>query len=246
MTTAWRELGEKRRLRRPSGGAEPAEILPEEMAIGVALDGADLAETRRSPLTLVDSVLRRCDLSAAVWQAVTMRQVELLDCRALGLRLSVDLGQDVYVAGGRLDSATLRISRVRGLVVFDGCTFTEAMIGGDLSAVVFTGCTFEAPSSPRPRLPAATCASPASAAPAAWPPSAAPASPPTRHSPSPPASPPSWASRSKRTDHDWCGGGGVARRGVGAGHRRATANAGRHQPAPRCRSDRPARPCRSA
>jgi len=142
-TTAWRELGEKRRLRRPSGGAEPAETLPEEMAIGVALDGADLAETRRSPLTLVDSVLRRCDLSAAVWQAVTMRQVELLDCRALGLRLSVDLGQDVYVAGGRFDSATLRISRVRGLVVFDGCTFTEAMIGGDLSAVVFTGCTFE-------------------------------------------------------------------------------------------------------
>jgi uncharacterized protein YjbI with pentapeptide repeats len=72
-----------------------------------------------------------------------MRQVELLDCRALGLRLSVDLGQDVYVEGGRFDSATLRISRVRGLVVFDGCTFTEAMIGGDLSAVVFTGCTFE-------------------------------------------------------------------------------------------------------
>jgi len=26
--------------------------------------------------------------------------------------------------------------------VFDGCTFTEAMVGGDLSSVVFTGCTF--------------------------------------------------------------------------------------------------------
>ena len=143
MTAAWRQLTEKLRLRRPSAATEPAEALPDEMAVGVALDGADLAETRRSPLTLVDSVLRRCDLSAAVWQSVTMRQVELLGCRALGLRLSVDLAQDVYVEGGRFDSAVLRISRVRGLVVFDSCTFTDAMIGGDLSAVVFTGCTFE-------------------------------------------------------------------------------------------------------
>ena len=143
MTAAWRQLSEKRRLRRPSGGIEPAETLPEDMAVGLALEGADLAETRRSSLTLVDSVLRRCDLSAAIWQGITVRQVELLDCRALGLRLSVDLGQDLYVEGGRFDSATLRISRVRGLVVFDGCTFSEAMIGGDLSAVVFTGCSFD-------------------------------------------------------------------------------------------------------
>jgi uncharacterized protein YjbI with pentapeptide repeats len=143
VSSAWRELGEKRRLRRPAGGSEPAAELPDEMAIGVELDGVDLAETRRSPLTLVDSVLRRCDLSAAVWQSVTMRQVELLDCRALGLRLSVDLGQDVYVEGGRFDAATLRISRVRGLVVFDGCTFTDAVVGGDLSSVVFTGCAFD-------------------------------------------------------------------------------------------------------
>jgi uncharacterized protein YjbI with pentapeptide repeats len=143
VSAPWRELGEKRRLRRPSGTPEPAEELAEDMAVGIALDGADLAETRRDPLTLVDSVLRRCDLSAAVWQGVTVRQVELLDCRALGLRLSVELAQDVYVEGGRFDSATLRISRVRGLVVFDGCTFTDAMIGGDLSAVLFTGCAFE-------------------------------------------------------------------------------------------------------
>jgi uncharacterized protein YjbI with pentapeptide repeats len=143
VSTPWRALGEKRRLRRPSGDLEQTGELAEEMAVGVALDGTDLAESRRSPLTLVDSVLRRCDLSAAVWQSVTMRQVELLDCRALGLRLSVDLGQDVYAEGCRFDSATLRISRVRGLVVFDGCTFAGAMVGGDLSAVVFAGCTFE-------------------------------------------------------------------------------------------------------
>ena len=129
-------------MRRPSGGTEPADELAEEMAIGVEYDGLDLAETRRSPLSLVDSVLRRCDLSAAIWQAVTLRQVELFDCRALGLRLSVDLAQDVYLESCRFDAATLRISRVRGLVVFDGCTFTDAVVAGDLSAVVFTGCTF--------------------------------------------------------------------------------------------------------
>lgn len=139
----WRELGEKRRLRRPAGDAEPEETLAEEMAVGVALDGVDLAESRRAPLTIVDSVLRRCDLSAAVWQQVTLRQVELLECRALGLRLSVDLGQDVYLQDCRFDAATLRISRVRGLIVFDGCTFADAVVGGDLSSVVFSGCSFD-------------------------------------------------------------------------------------------------------
>jgi uncharacterized protein YjbI with pentapeptide repeats len=138
----WRELGDKRRLRRPSGGTEPADELAEEMAVGIGYDGLDLSGSRRSPLSLIDSVLRRCDLSAAVWQAVTMRQVELLDCRALGLRLSADLAQDVYLRGCRFDAATLRISRVRGLVVFDECTFTDAVVAGDLSAVVFTGCSF--------------------------------------------------------------------------------------------------------
>lgn len=142
MKAGWREVGDHR-LRRPAGGTEPADELAEEMAVGVALDGLDLAGTRRSPLTVVDSVLRRCDLSAAVWQGVSLRQVELLDCRALGLRLSVELGQDVYLQGCRLDAATLRITRVRGLVVFDGCTFADAVVGGDLSAVVFADCSFD-------------------------------------------------------------------------------------------------------
>lgn len=142
-SVAWRELGGKRKLRRPAGDPEAVEELAEEMAVGVSLDGLDLGGSRRSPLTLVDSVLRRCDLSAAVWQGMTMRQVELLDCRALGWRLSVDLAQDVYLEGCRLDSATLRITRIRGLVVFDHCVFTDAVIAGDLSSVVFTDCSFE-------------------------------------------------------------------------------------------------------
>ena len=139
---AWRELGAGRRLRRPSGGTEEAEELADELAVGVELDGADLAESRRAPLTVIDSVLRRCDLSAAVWQQVTVRQTELLDCRALGLRLSVDLAQDVYVSGCRFGDAVLRVERVRGLLVFAGCDFTDAVVSGDLSAAIFTDCTF--------------------------------------------------------------------------------------------------------
>jgi len=139
---AWRDVGDGRRLRRPAGGLEPAEDLPDDLAAGVELDGADLGETRRAPLTLVDSVLRRCNLSAAVWQQVTVRQTELLDARALGLRLSVDLAQDLYVSGCRFRDAVVRVQRVRGLAVFAGCDFTDAVISGDLSAMVFTDCTF--------------------------------------------------------------------------------------------------------
>lgn len=138
---AWRHLPAGR-LRRPAGATEAVPDLPDELAAGVELGGVDLAGSRRGPLTVVDSVLRRCDLSAAVWQEVTLRQVELLDCRALGLRLSVDLAQDVYVSGCRLDHAVLRVGRVRGLLVFADCVFTEAVVGGDLSSVVFAGCRF--------------------------------------------------------------------------------------------------------
>ena len=142
MTTAWRSVGD-RRLRRPAGGRDEATGLGDDLVIGASLDGLDLAGSRREPLSLVDSVLRRCDVSAAVWQAVTLRQVEVLDCRARGLRLSVDLAQDVYLSGCRFDQATLRVERVRGLVVFDGCVFTDAVVGGDLSSVVFTDCGFD-------------------------------------------------------------------------------------------------------
>lgn len=142
MTVAWRTVGD-RRLRRPAGDLETATELPDDLATGIGLDGVDLAGSRRTPLTLVDSVLRLCDLSGAVWQAVTLRQVELLDSRARGMRLSVDLAQDVYVEGCRLDESVLRIERVRGLVVFDGCVFTDAVVAGDLSAVVFADCTFD-------------------------------------------------------------------------------------------------------
>lgn len=137
----WREVG-GRRLRRPAGTPEPVEELPEELAAGVVLDGVDLAGSRRRPLTVVDSVLRRCELTAAVWQQVTLRQAELLDCRGLGLRLSLDLAQDGYVEGCRLDQSVLHVERTRRVLAFAGCSFAEAVLSGDLSGVVFVDCAF--------------------------------------------------------------------------------------------------------
>ncbi|HEX6754965.1 MAG TPA: hypothetical protein VF109_03365 [Mycobacteriales bacterium] len=147
--SAWRLLDEDRRLRRPAGSPEAVGELPDDLVSGLALDGVDLAGSRRQRLTLLDSVLRRCELTAAVWQQVTVRQTELVDCRALGLRLSVDLAQDLWVSGCRFDQAVLHLERVRGLVVFSGCSFTEAELSGDLSRVVavdcdFAGCEFAA------------------------------------------------------------------------------------------------------
>ena len=72
--TAWRVLDEKRKLRRPSGELEPAHELGEDFSAALTLDGADLTGSRRERMTLVDCVLRRCDLTAAVWQQLTVRQ----------------------------------------------------------------------------------------------------------------------------------------------------------------------------
>lgn len=142
-TAGWRTLEDGRRLRRPTGTPEPEDELPDELAAGLELDGVDLAGSRRDRLSLVDCVLRRCELTAAVWQQVTVRQTELVDCRALGLRLSVDLAQDLWVSGCRFDQSVLHLDRARGLVVFTGCTFAEAELSGDLSRVVAVDCDFD-------------------------------------------------------------------------------------------------------
>lgn len=141
--TAWRVLDGTRKLRRPAGDLEAADELGDDLVTGLAFDGVDLAGSRRERVALVDCVLRRCELTAAVWQQVTVRQTELLDCRALGLRLSIDLAQDLYVSGCRFDQSVLHLERARGLVVFTGCSFTGAELAGDLSRVIAVDCDFD-------------------------------------------------------------------------------------------------------
>jgi uncharacterized protein YjbI with pentapeptide repeats len=63
-----------------------------------------------------------------------------LRCRGIGLRLTVKHAGDVYAYDSRLDYAVVEVGRVKGLAVFDGCSFREAVISGDLSGVVFSDC----------------------------------------------------------------------------------------------------------
>ncbi|MGH3867609.1 MAG: pentapeptide repeat-containing protein [Pseudonocardiaceae bacterium] len=91
---------------------------------------------------VVHSVVRRVDLSNASVQRVTARRVEMLRCRMIGLRLSIEQASDLYVEGCRLDFAVIHIEKVKGVAAFIGCSFRETVISGCLSGVVFLDCDF--------------------------------------------------------------------------------------------------------
>lgn len=102
----------------------------------------DLSGSRLGPVTLADTTLEDVDLSNASVQLVTARRVEMLRCRAIGLRLSTEQASDLYVEGCRLDFAAIHIEKVKGIVAFAGCSFRESTISGCLSGVVFLDCDF--------------------------------------------------------------------------------------------------------
>jgi len=108
----------------------------------VLVERVDLSTAQLSPLTLTDVVLRDVDLSNAVLQQVVARCVELTRCRAIGLRASFDLVADLHVEECRFDYATIHVERVKGIAVFQDCSFRDATIRGDLSNVLFDGCDF--------------------------------------------------------------------------------------------------------
>ncbi|MGH3888128.1 MAG: pentapeptide repeat-containing protein, partial [Pseudonocardiaceae bacterium] len=102
----------------------------------------DLSGSRLGPVTLTDTALEDVDLSNASVQRAATRRVEMLRCRTIGLRLSIEQASDLYVEGCRLDFASIHIEKVKGIVAFIGCSFREATISGCLSGVVFLDCDF--------------------------------------------------------------------------------------------------------
>jgi uncharacterized protein YjbI with pentapeptide repeats len=102
----------------------------------------DLSEAKLGPLTLMDAELREVELANASLQQVVARRVELHTCRAMGLKLSIDLGTDLHVEDCRLDYAIVHLDKIKGIAAFVGCSFREATISGDLSNTVFAGCDF--------------------------------------------------------------------------------------------------------
>ncbi|MGH3719662.1 MAG: pentapeptide repeat-containing protein [Pseudonocardiaceae bacterium] len=93
-------------------------------------------------MTLADTALEDVDLSNASIQRATARRVEMLRCRAIGLRLSIEQAADLYVEGCRLDFAVIHIEKIKGIAAFVGCSFRETVISGCLSGVVFLDCDF--------------------------------------------------------------------------------------------------------
>ncbi|HEU5472320.1 MAG TPA: pentapeptide repeat-containing protein [Actinophytocola sp.] len=102
----------------------------------------NLSHAKLSPLTLVDVIMTGVDLSNATLHRVTARRTEFRTCRAIGLHLTLDNATDVSITDSRLDYATVDIAKVRGALVFTGCTFRESIISGDLSNTLFLDCDF--------------------------------------------------------------------------------------------------------
>ncbi|HEV8558257.1 MAG TPA: pentapeptide repeat-containing protein [Actinophytocola sp.] len=123
-------------------GGDHTGLVAEGTITGSVLRQVDLSGARWGPLTLVDVLLGQVDLSNASWQRVVARRTELRTCRAIGLRLSVELATDLSIVDCRLDYATLHLEKVKGVAAFTGCSFREATISGDLSNVLFLDCDF--------------------------------------------------------------------------------------------------------
>jgi hypothetical protein len=160
----FRDLGENRLVQRPTIEydelREPGPSLKGELDIsairyeggdyaGVTGEGdirrsvlarVDLSASRWEPLTLTDVELTGADVSNAIWSRTMVRRVEIVSCRATGWRLSLDLAWDLYVSDTRLNYATVEVGRVKGLAVFERCSFGEARLLGDLSRVLFLDC----------------------------------------------------------------------------------------------------------
>jgi len=121
-------------------GGDQAGVSGEGSLRRCVVTGVDLSGAHLSGLDLMDVCLRDVDLSNASLGVGTARRGELLHSRAVGLRLTLKQASDVYVQDTRLDYAIVEVGWVKGLAVFDGCSFREAVITGDLSGVVFANC----------------------------------------------------------------------------------------------------------
>ncbi|MGH3707533.1 MAG: pentapeptide repeat-containing protein [Pseudonocardiaceae bacterium] len=162
----FRELAEGRSIQRPSIdrddlSMEPAgfkgefdleySLVDSGEQAGVTGEGSvthsvvrrvDLSGSRLGPVTLADTAFEDVDLSNASIQRVTACRVEMLRCRAIGLRFSIEQASDLYVEGCRIDFAAIHIEKVKGIAAFVGCSFRETVISGCLSGVVFPDCDF--------------------------------------------------------------------------------------------------------
>lgn len=123
-------------------GGDYSGLVAEGTIAHSTVQNTNLSGAKLGPLTLSDVTLRQVELSNASMQRLVVRRTGWKTCRAIGLRLSIDHASDLSIEDCRLDYATIHLEKVRGSVVFTGCTFKEATIGGDLSNTRFVDCDF--------------------------------------------------------------------------------------------------------
>lgn len=102
-----------------------------------------IADSRFTELELMDVAFRQLAVPNSTWEQVTARRVEVIDCLAVGLQLSLAKAEDLYFEGCRLDYSNVNVDQHRGIIAFHRCTFKEAVLGGDLSKTVFSECEFD-------------------------------------------------------------------------------------------------------
>ncbi|MEV6908556.1 pentapeptide repeat-containing protein [Amycolatopsis sp. NPDC051071] len=112
-----------------------------EIARSVVSD-VGMANARLDRLALSDVIVEGVDLSNAAIRELTARRVEILRCRAIGLGMAIASATDLYVENGQFDYASIVVERVKGAVVFSGCSFRETVFSGDLSRLTFVDCQF--------------------------------------------------------------------------------------------------------
>lgn len=107
---------------------------------GVHVVGGTMSESRVDALGWMDVRCERCDLSLAEWPSAKLTRVELVDCRATGLKLVDAELEDVRFVGCQLDYAVFSGARFRR-VTFEKCRFRDADFGGaDLMGTTFAEC----------------------------------------------------------------------------------------------------------
>ncbi|MGH3932432.1 MAG: pentapeptide repeat-containing protein, partial [Pseudonocardiaceae bacterium] len=125
-------------------GTDPTGAIGEGRLSHVLVSEVNLAQCELGPLELFDVRLENVELSNCSWQQVRAQRTEFLRCRGLGWRVGFYQIIDVYLVGCQFDYAVIRVDKVKGLLVFDDCSFREAMISGDLSNVIFSDCMLDA------------------------------------------------------------------------------------------------------
>lgn len=109
----------------------------------VVVARSDLTGSRLTELELIDVVLSNVVVANAAWEKVTARRVEMMNSQAVGFQLGLLKADDVYFEDCKLDYSRLDVDQRRGVIAFHRCTFTEALLDGNLSGVVFSECDFK-------------------------------------------------------------------------------------------------------